>query len=38
MLKSWKRKGKKWFIKGTYELGKFNGRLEAKKDQKKRKR
>ena len=37
MLKSWKRKGKKWFIKGTYNLGKLNGYLEAKHEKKKKK-
>jgi hypothetical protein len=38
MLKSLKRKGKKWFIKGTYNLGKFNGYLDAQRDQKKKKK
>ena len=38
MLKSLKAKGRKWFIKGTYNLGKFNGRLEAQQEQKKKKK
>lgn len=36
MMKSWKSKGRKLLIKGTYNLGKFNGRLEAKREQKKK--